>query len=171
MAEECDSLQGIMVIAGLGGASGSVLMDHVKDYQWDFGFGTTTTWNIFPTDVNAYDNAWTVYNIVFPYFELVEYTMCTMYDNSALLKRNLYHSDLLNPTFTDLNRLIVHSLSCITGPFRFKSLVNNSLMKLATNLIHFPRVHYMSPSLSPIRNLSSQGDSSKDTTAQELQDE
>ena len=82
LAEECDSLHGIMVIAGLGGASGAALQANIMRIDGIFG-KNLTSWNVMPS-VNQMNDTFSLYNMVFGFYEMVEYLMCTIYDTAAL---------------------------------------------------------------------------------------
>merc|ERR1712066_1053698 len=82
---------------------------------------------------------------------LLEHTDVTiMYDNEALYdicRRNL---DIERPTYTNLNRLIGQIVSSITASLRFDGALNVDITEFQTNLVPYPRIHFMLSSYAPI---------------------
>ena len=46
-------------------------------------------------------------------------------------------------TYTDLNRLLGQNVSSLMASPRFDGALNVSITKLLTNLVLFPRIHFM----------------------------
>ena len=62
-------------------------------------------------------------------------------------------SNLLNiekPSYYNLNSVISQVISSLTVSIRFFGSINNDLMQFCTNLIPYPRIHYLTTSLNPI---------------------
>lgn len=55
-----------------------------------------------------------------------------------------------DPTYTDLNALIANVMSGITTPFRFPGQLNSDLRKLGTNMVPFPRLHFLTVGYAPL---------------------
>merc|ERR1719352_1159784 len=114
-ADKCTGLQGFFVYHGVGGGTGS---------------GTTAL-------VEPYNSVLMTHN-------LLEYTNVTfMFDNEALYdicKRNL---DLDRPSYLNLNRLMVQAISTLTASLRFEGDLNVDLNEFQTNLVPYPRLHFM----------------------------
>ena len=82
--------------------------------------------------------------------------MAMCLDNEALF--NICLSKLSNPhpTYADMNQMVAHVMAGITCPFRFPGQLNADLRKMSTNLIPFPRMHFLINSYAPLtgrRNL------------------
>merc|ERR1712048_708777 len=71
-------------------------------------------------------------------------------DNEALYdicKRNL---DLESPTYANLNRIIVQLVSSLTCSLRFNGDLNVDLNEFQTNLVPYPRLHFMMQAYAPV---------------------
>jgi tubulin alpha len=71
-------------------------------------------------------------------------------DNEALYdicRRNL---DIERPTYTNLNRLISQVISSLTASLRFDGALNVDITEFQTNLVPYPRIHFMLCSYAPI---------------------
>merc|ERR1712057_86380 len=91
------------------------------------------------------------YNTVLCVHSLLEHTDVTiMYDNEALYdicRRNL---DIERPTYTNLNRLLGQIISSWTASLRFDGALNVDITEFQTNLVPYPRIHFMLSSYAPI---------------------
>ena len=73
-----------------------------------------------------------------------------MYDNEALYdicRRNL---DIERPTYTNLNRLLAQIISSLTASLRFDGALNVDITEFQTNLVPYPRIHFMLSSYAPV---------------------
>ena len=71
-------------------------------------------------------------------------------ENEALLsiyKQKLYKS---RPRYTDLNRLLAQVISNLTVAYRFESPYNVDFNDYLTNLVPYPKMHFLLTSQSPI---------------------
>ena len=71
-------------------------------------------------------------------------------DNEALYdicRRNL---DVERPTYTNLNRLIAQIISSLTASLRFDGALNVDITEFQTNLVPYPRIHFMLTSFAPV---------------------
>lgn len=76
--------------------------------------------------------------------------MSVILDNEAIYdicRRNL---DIERPTYTNLNRLIAQVISSLTASLRFDGALNVDITEFQTNLVPYPRIHFMLSSYSPI---------------------
>ena len=64
-----------------------------------------------------------------------------------LLGRNL---DIERPTYTNLNRLLAQIISSLTASLRFDGALNVDITEFQTNLVPYPRIHFMLSSYAPI---------------------
>merc|ERR1711890_228253 len=91
------------------------------------------------------------YNTVLCVHSLLEHTDVTnMVDNEALYdicRRNL---DIERPTYTNLNRLLAQIISSLTASLRFDGALNVDITEFQTNLVPYPRIHFMLSSYAPI---------------------
>ena len=63
------------------------------------------------------------------------------------LLRNL---DIERPTYTNLNRLIAQIISSLTASLRFDGALNVDITEFQTNLVPYPRIHFMLTSYAPV---------------------
>merc|ERR1711861_46330 len=91
------------------------------------------------------------YNTVLCVHSLLEHTDVTkLVDNEALYdicRRNL---DIERPTYTNLNRLIAQIVSSLTASLRFDGALNVDVTEFQTNLVPYPRIHFMLTSYAPV---------------------
>merc|ERR1711924_193766 len=91
------------------------------------------------------------YNTVLCVHSLLEHTDVTnQVDNEALhgiCRRNL---DIERPTYTNLNRLLAQVISSLTASLRFDGALNVDITEFQTNLVPYPRIHFMLASYAPI---------------------
>jgi tubulin alpha len=91
------------------------------------------------------------YNSVLSTHALLEHTDCTFcLDNEALYdvcRRNL---GIESPTYSNLNRLIAQVISSLTASLRFDGALNVDVTEFQTNLVPYPRIHFMLTSYAPI---------------------
>merc|ERR1711874_797148 len=91
------------------------------------------------------------YNTVLCVHSLLEHTDVTiMMDNEVLYdicRRNL---DIERPTYTNLNRLLAQIISSLTASLRFDGALNVDITEFQTNLVPYPRIHFMLSSYAPI---------------------
>merc|ERR1712196_269008 len=91
------------------------------------------------------------YNTVLCVHSLLEHTDVTnQVDNEALYdicRRNL---DIERPTYTNLNRLVAQVISSLTASLRFDGALNVDITEFQTNLVPYPRIHFLLSSYAPV---------------------
>ncbi|KAL0334261.1 UNVERIFIED_CONTAM: Tubulin alpha-1 chain [Sesamum angustifolium] len=72
--------------------------------------------------------------------------------NLALLFTHLPRRslDIERPTYTNLNRLISQIISSLTTSLRFDGAINVDITEFQTNLVPYPRIHFMLSSYAPV---------------------
>ena len=81
-----------------------------------------------------------------------------LFDNEALYKICSNQMDKESPNYADINRMIAQALSTSFSSTRFNSSINSNLSEMITNLVPYPRMHFMMPSYAPFGQRSqSQG--------------
>nr|AAZ23863.1 alpha-tubulin [Sterkiella histriomuscorum] len=58
--------------------------------------------------------------------------------------------DIERPTYTNLNRLIAQVISSLTASLRFDGALNVDVTEFQTNLVPYPRIHFMLSSYAPV---------------------
>jgi tubulin alpha len=54
------------------------------------------------------------------------------------------------PTYTNLNRLVAQVISSLTASLRFDGALNVDITEFQTNLVPYPRIHFMLSSYAPV---------------------
>ncbi|THU49090.1 hypothetical protein C4D60_Mb06t05890 [Musa balbisiana] len=91
------------------------------------------------------------YNSVLSTHSLLEHTdVAVLLDNEAIYdicKRSL---DIERPSYTNLNRLVSQVISSLTASLRFDGALNVDVTEFQTNLVPYPRIHFMISSYAPV---------------------
>merc|ERR1711939_323105 len=137
LADNCTGLQGFMIFNAVGGGTGSGLgclmlerlsVDYGKKSKLSF-----TVWAC-PQVATAVVEP---YNTVLCVHSLLEHTDVTiMYDNEAL--------------YDICRRNLAQIISSLTASLRFDGALNVDITEFQTNLVPYPRIHFMLSSYAPI---------------------
>jgi len=73
-------------------------------------------------------------------------------DNEALYQICQKQLDIKAPSYSNINNIIAKAASSITASLRFDGELNVDLDEFLTNLVPFPRLHFMTTSVSPLRS-------------------
>ncbi|KAH8053736.1 hypothetical protein JL722_9211 [Aureococcus anophagefferens] len=149
LADNCTGLQGFLAFHATGGGTGSGLGSLILErLSVDYGRKSKLSFCISPAP--QISNA-----VVEPYnsvldarLEHTDVTFCL--DNEALYdvcRRNL---DIERPTYTNLNRLFAQVASSLTASLRFDGALNVDITEFQTNLVPYPRIHFMLTSYAPV---------------------
>merc|ERR1712233_140380 len=151
LADNCTGLQGFMIFNAVGGGTGSGLgCPMLERLSVDYGKKSKLSFTVWacPQVATAVVEP---YNTVLCVHSLLEHTDVTiMYDNEALYdicRRNL---DIERPTYTNLNRLLGQIISSLTASLRFDGALNVDITEFQTNLVPYPRIHFMLSSYAPV---------------------
>ena len=95
------------------------------------------------------------YNALLTTHYLTNHTdICAPFDNERLLEINQKWLDRKYPSFENLNRVMNKSIATITAPLRFDpdddNCINTNLHQYVSNMVPFPRLHFMTTSMSMI---------------------
>ncbi|POY75604.1 hypothetical protein BMF94_1226 [Rhodotorula taiwanensis] len=149
--EACDNLQGFQLVHSLGGGTGSglgtLLLSKVREEYPD---RMLATFSVLPSP-KVSETVVEPYNATLALTQLIEHAdLVFNFDNEALY--NIFNKTLKksSPSYAELNSLIAKVMSGITTPLRFPGQLNSDLRKLATNLIPFPRLHFLTSSYAPL---------------------
>ena len=151
LADQCTGLQGFLVFNAVGGGTGSGLGSLLLErLTVEYGKKSKHGFTIYPSpqiDTSVAEP----YNSVLATHSLLEHTnVAVMLDNDAIY--DICRSDLNieRPTYTNLNRLVAQVISSLTLSMRFDGALNVDLIEFETNLVQFPRIHFMLSSYAPI---------------------
>jgi len=151
LADQCSGLQGFLVFQSVGGGTGSgfgsLLLEHLST---DYGKKSKLDFCVYPSPLLA-TSVVEPYNSVLSTHSLLEHAdVAFMLDNEAIYdicKRSL---GIEQPTYTNLNRLIAQVISSLTASLRFDGALNVDMNEFQTNLVPYPRIHFMLCSYAPV---------------------
>jgi tubulin alpha len=90
------------------------------------------------------------YNAVLSTHGLVENTdLSFCVDNESLYRLCLRNLKVESPTYTNINRLIAQVASGVTASMRFGGALNADMGEILTNLVPYPRLHFVAPAFAP----------------------
>jgi tubulin alpha len=91
------------------------------------------------------------YNSVLSTHSLIEHTdVSVLLDNEAIYDICKKSLDIDRPTYTNLNRLVSQVISSLTASLRFSGALNVDITEFQTNLVPYPRIHFMLSSYAPV---------------------
>merc|ERR1712129_393667 len=91
------------------------------------------------------------YNALLTTHWLLDHTeISVLLDNEAMYEICQKHLDIKRPSYDVLNRLIAKAVSSMTASLRFEGELNVDLNEFQTNLVPFPRLHFMLTAMAPI---------------------
>jgi len=90
------------------------------------------------------------YNSVLATHSLIDNTdISFLLDNEAIYDISKKYLGIARPTYQNLNRLIAQVISSLTTSLRFNGSLNVDVNEFQTNLVPFPRIHFMLCSYAP----------------------
>eukprot|EP00009_Paramoeba_aestuarina_P013249 CAMPEP_0201539888 /NCGR_PEP_ID=MMETSP0161_2-20130828/70648_1 /ASSEMBLY_ACC=CAM_ASM_000251 /TAXON_ID=180227 /ORGANISM="Neoparamoeba aestuarina, Strain SoJaBio B1-5/56/2" /LENGTH=451 /DNA_ID=CAMNT_0047947315 /DNA_START=34 /DNA_END=1389 /DNA_ORIENTATION=+ len=151
LADNCTGLQGFLVFHAVGGGTGSGLGALLLErLSVDYGKKSKMGFTVYPSP-QVSTAVVEPYNSVLSTHALLEHTdVAVMLDNEAIYdiaRRNL---DIERPTYSNLNRLIAQVISSLTASLRFDGALNVDVTEFQTNLVPYPRIHFVLSSYAPI---------------------
>jgi len=151
LADNCTGLQGFLVSHSTGGGTGSGLGALLLErLSVDYGKKSKLSFCITPAPQVA-TAVVEPYNHVLSTHALLEHTDVTFcLDNEACYDVCRRCLDIERPTYTNLNRIISQIVSSLTASLRFDGALNVDITEFQTNLVPYPRIHFMLASYAPI---------------------
>lgn len=151
LADNCSGLQGFLCFNAVGGGTGSgfgsLLLERLSV---DYGRKSKLGFCVYPSPQLS-TAVVEPYNCVLSTHSLLEHTdVAVMLDNEAIYdicKRSL---DIETPNYTNLNRLVAQVISSLTASLRFDGALNVDINEFQTNLVPYPRIHFMLSSFAPV---------------------
>lgn len=153
MTDNCNGLQGFMIFKALGGGTGSGLGSLLLErLSVDYGKKSKIGFSIYPSP--QISNACVEpYNSVLSTHSLLEQEdVSIVLDNEAIYDISRRNLDIQSPTYVNLNRIIAQVVSSMTASLRFDGCLNVDLNEFQTNLVPYPRIHFMLSSIAPLFN-------------------
>ncbi|CAN6454206.1 unnamed protein product [Victoria cruziana] len=180
LADNCTGLQGFLVFNAVGGGTGSGLGSLLLErLSVDYGKKSKLGFTIYPSpqvmiiswiyqhlvvlfvnDICGLSFFYLLqvstavvepYNSVLSTHSLLEHTdVAVLLDNEAIYDICRRSLDIERPTYTNLNRLISQIISSLTTSLRFDGAINVDITEFQTNLVPYPRIHFMLSSYAPV---------------------
>ncbi|KAJ9516205.1 hypothetical protein QJQ45_024646 [Haematococcus lacustris] len=152
LADNCTGLQGFLVFNAVGGSTGSglgsLLLERLIHILIVVRGHQACLLACLPQVSNAVVEP---YNSVLSTHSLLEHTdVAIMLDNEAIYDICRRSLDIERPTYTNLNRLIAQVISSLTASLRFDGALNVDITEFQTNLVPYPRIHFVLSSYAPI---------------------
>ena len=151
LADNCTGLQGFLVFNSVGGGTGSGLGSLLLErLSVDYGKKSKLGFTVYPSP-QVSTAVVEPYNSVLSTHSLLEHTdVAVMLDNEAVYDICRRSLDIERPTYTNLNRLIAQVISSLTASLRFDGALNVDVTEFQTNLVPYPRIHFMLSSYAPV---------------------
>ena len=151
LADNCTGLQGFLVFHAVGGGTGSGLGSLLLErLSVDYGKKSKLGFTVYPSP-QVSTAVVEPYNSVLSTHSLLEHTdVAVMLDNEAVYDICRRSLDIERPTYTNLNRLIAQVISSLTASLRFDGALNVDITEFQTNLVPYPRIHFMLSSYAPV---------------------
>ncbi|KAF8270906.1 Tubulin/FtsZ, GTPase domain-containing protein [Lactarius quietus] len=167
LADNCTGLQGFFVFHSFGGGTGSgfgaLLLERLST---DYGKKSKLEFCVYPAPQLS-SSVVEPYNSVLTTHTTLEHADCSfMVDNEAIYDICKNRLNVVQPSFTNLNRLIAQVVSSITASLRFDGSLNVDLNEFQTNLVPFPRIHFPLATYAPL--LSAEKASHEQNTVAEM---
>merc|ERR1712137_771820 len=151
LADQCSGLQGFLIFQSVGGGTGSgfgsLLLEHLST---DYGKKSKLDFCIYPSPLLS-SSVVEPYNSVLSTHSLLEHAdVAFMLDNEAIYDICRKSLNIEQPTYTNLNRLIAQVISSLAASLRFDGALNVDMNEFQTNLVPYPRIHFMLCSYAPV---------------------
>jgi len=151
LADNCSGLQGFLFFNSVGGGTGSGLGSLLLErLSVDYGKKSKLGFTVYPSP-QVSTAVVEPYNSVLSTHSLLEHTdVAVMLDNEAIYDICRRSLGIEKPTYTNLNRLIAQVISSLTASLRFDGALNVDINEFQTNLVPYPRIHFMLSSYAPV---------------------
>jgi len=151
LVDNAENVQGFIVNHAVGGGTGSgmgmlILERLAVDYRKKskIGFELYPSPNISTCIVEPYNG------LLSTHWLLDHTDVSLVLDNEALYEICQKKLDIKKPSYSNLNRIVAKVTSSMTAALRFDGELNVDMNEFQTNLVPFPRLHFMTTSLAPI---------------------
>ena len=146
-----ENLQGFVINHSVGGGTGSglgaLILERIAvDYRKKSKLG----FELYPSP-NLSTSVVEPYNALLTTHWLLDHTeVSLLLDNEAIYEICQKKLEIEHPSYAHLNRLICKVISSMTASLRFEGELNADLNEFQTNLVPFPRLHFMTTSMAPM---------------------
>ncbi|GFY89500.1 tubulin alpha-2 chain [Actinidia rufa] len=150
LADNCTGLQGFLVFNAVGGALDLVLGPSFWSASVDYGKKSKLGFTVYPSP-QVSTSVVEPYNSVLSSHSLLEHTdVAVLLDNEAIYDICRSSLGIERPTYTNLNCLVSQVISSLTASLRFDGALNVDVTEFQTNLVPYPRIHFMLSSYAPV---------------------
>jgi len=148
---QCESLQGFLIFHSVGGGTGSgfasLLLEHLSN---DYPKKAKLDFCVYPSP-QVSTSVVEPYNSVLSTHALLEHTdVAFLLDNEAIYDICRKNLDIPRPTYNHLNRVVAQVVSSLTSSLRFEGSLNVDMNEFQTNLVPYPRIHFLGCSYAPL---------------------
>jgi len=154
LVDNSQNVQGFIINHAVGGGTGSglgaLILERIAvDYRKKSKIG----FEIYPAP-NISTCIVEPYNAMLSTHWLLDHTeVSVVLDNEAIYAICQKQLDIDRPSYMDLNVVISKVVSSMTASLRFDGELNVDLGEFQTNLVPFPRLHFMTTALAPVVSL------------------
>jgi len=154
LVENSDNCQGFIVQHSVGGGTGSGLgMLILERLAVDYRKKSKIGFEIYPSP-NLSTCIVEPYNGLLSTHWLLDHTdVSLVLDNEAIYRICEESLGNKHTNYDHLNRVIAKVISSMTAALRFPGELNVDMNEFQTNLVPFPRLHFMTTSLAPVLNV------------------
>merc|ERR1711877_41345 len=151
LVDNSENVQGFIMNHAVGGGTGSglgaLILERIAvDYRKKSKIG----FEIYPAP-NISTCIVEPYNAMLSTHWLLDHTeVSVVLDNEAIYGICQKQLDIDRPTYSNLNMVIAKVISSMTASLRFDGELNVDLGEFQTNLVPFPRLHFMTTALAPV---------------------
>jgi tubulin alpha len=151
LVDNCSNVQGFVINHSVGGGTGSglgaLILERIAvDYRKKSKLG----FEVYPSP-NMSTCVVEPYNALLTTHWLLDHTeVSVLLDNEAIYDLCQKNLNIQRPSYENLNRLISKVISSMTASLRFEGELNVDLNEFQTNLVPFPRLHFMITGMAPI---------------------
>jgi len=151
LVDNCDNVQGFIITHSVGGGTGSglgaLILERIAvDYRKKSKLG----FEVYPSPTIS-TAVVEPYNALLTTHWLLDHTeVSLLIDNEAVYEICQKKLGIKKPSYENLNRLISKVISSMTASLRFEGELNVDLNEFQTNLVPFPRLHFMTTSMAPV---------------------
>merc|ERR1712048_292836 len=158
LVDNSQNVQGFIINHAVGGGTGSglgaLILERIAvDYRKKSKIG----FEIYPSPKLSTCIV-EPYNAMLSTHWLLDHTeVSIVLDNEAIYAICQKQLDKTRPSYKDLNMIIGKVVSSMTASLRFDGELNVDLGEFQTNLVPFPRLHFMTTALAPVISKKKQG--------------
>merc|ERR1712142_241828 len=169
LVDNSQNVQGFIINHAVGGGTGSglgaLILERIAvDYRKKSKIG----FEVYPAP-NLSTCIVEPYNAMLSTHWLLDHTEVSLIlDNEAIYAIIQKQLDIKRPSYLNLNEVIAKVVSSMTAALRFDGEANVDLGEFQTNLVPFPRLHFMTTGLAPV--ISTEKASHEAQTVREITD-